>query len=137
MKIYRLTAAILMALFAATGLLFLFAPGQVLAFFNSLSTSFNMPGSPETGLSFYLVLAVGYMYLVTFLAFLMYRHPDNRYFPQLLAHTKIASSLLSLALFVIYQPYLIFLANFVVDGLIGAVVLVLYFKMVKSLRWVF
>ena len=88
-----------------------------------------MPGSPATGFSFYLILAVSYMYLVTVLAFFMYRHPGNKYFPQLLAHAKIASSILSLGLFLFHAHYLIYLTNFIVDGFIGALVMTLYIKM--------
>ena len=129
MKIYRLVSVILMFLFAVTGLLFLFIPDQVLTLFNNLSYSLDMPESPVAGFGFYLILAVGYMYIVAALAFLMYRHPENRYFPQLLAHAKIASSLLSLALFLLHNHYLIYLANFLIDGFIGAVVTMLHIKM--------
>jgi hypothetical protein len=135
MKIYRPVSIVLMLLFAVTGLLFLFIPGQVLNLFNGVSASLGMPQSPVTGLSFYLILAVGYMYLVTVLAFLMYRHPENKYFPQLLAHAKIASSVLSVTLFLLDAYYLIYLANFVIDGFIGALVAILYFKQGKVVRW--
>ena len=135
MKIYRPVSLILMCLFAVTGLLFLFIPGQVLTLFNHFSIPLGMPASPVTGLSFYLILAVGYMYLVTVLAFLMYRHPENKYFPQLLAHAKIASSLLSLAFFLLHAHYLIYLANFVIDGFIGAAILILYFKAGRLAQW--
>jgi len=135
MKIYRLVSIILMFLFAVTGLLFLFIPDQVLTLFNNFSASLGMPESPVTGLNFYLILAVGYMYLVTVLAFLMYRNPENRYFPQLLAHAKIASSLLSLALFLLHAHYLIYLVNFIIDGFIGVVVTVFYIKMGRTASW--
>jgi ABC-type Co2+ transport system permease subunit len=68
------------------------------------------------------------MYLVTVLAFLMYKNPENRYFPLLLIHAKLASSLLSLALFLAHSHYLIYLANFVIDGIIGGAVLWMYLK---------
>jgi hypothetical protein len=129
MKNYRNFSLLLTALFAATGLLFLFAPDRALTFFNGLSPSLGMPESPLTGFNFYLILAAGYMYLATLLAYFMSRHPANRYFPQLLANAKIASSLLSLTLFLLQAHYLIYLANFVVDGGIGATVLVLSVKM--------
>jgi len=137
MKIYRYVCMVLVLLFAATGLLFLFIPGQVLAFFNHYSPSLGMPLSPVTGYNFYLILAVGYMYLVTVLAFFMYRHPNNKIYPQLLAHAKIASSVFSLALFLLYAHYLIFLANFLIDGFIGALVITLYFKKGKVVPWVY
>ena len=137
MKIYRLVSIILMFLFAVTGLLFLIIPDQILTLFNNFSTPLGMPESPVTGLNFYLILAVGYMYLVTVLAFLMYRHPENKYLPQLLAHAKIASSLLSLALFLSHAHYLIYLVNFVIDGVIGAVVIMLYIRIRRLTQWAF
>lgn len=135
MKVYRLVSLTLAVLFAVTGLLFLSVPDRVLALFNTLSVSLGMPESPLTGFGFYLILAVGYMYMVTVLAFLMYRQPDNKYFPLLLTHAKIASSLLSLAFFVFHAHYLVYLANFIVDGAIAAVVLVLYIKKGKQVPW--
>jgi hypothetical protein len=136
MKIYRSASIILMLLFAVTGLSFISVPQQVLNLFNNLSGTFGMPDAPLTGFSFYLILAVGYMYLVTLLAFLMFRHPENKYFPQLLAHAKIASSVLSLGLFIFHAHYLIYLTNFIIDGVIGAMVIVLYVKIGRKSLWV-
>ena len=136
MKIYKLTSFILMFLFAITGILFLGIPDRILAVFNNLSSSFGMVQSPVSGWSFYLILAVGYMYLVTVLAFLMFRHPENRYFPLLMVHAKLASSILSLALFLLQAHYLVYLANFIVDGMIGIAVLTVYLKS-RSSEWVY
>jgi len=136
MKIYKLTSFILMFLFAITGILFLGIPDRILAVFNNLSSSFGMVQSPVSGWSFYLILAVGYMYLVTVLAFLMFRHPENRYFPLLMVHAKLASSILSLALFLLQAHYLVYLANFIVDGMIGIAVLTVYLKS-RSREWVY
>jgi hypothetical protein len=72
------------------------------------------------------------MYLVTILAFLMFRHPDNREYPLLLTHAKLASSIVSLALFVLNAHYLIYLANFIMDGAIGILVLTLSAKMRRT-----
>jgi len=69
---------------------------------------------------------------VTILAFLMYRSPKNRILPLLLAHAKLASSIVSLAFFLQQSRYLIYLANFAVDGAIGIVVLVMYLKMRRT-----
>jgi hypothetical protein len=44
----------------------------------------------------------------------------------------LASSILSLALFLLHAHYLIYLANFIIDGVIGIVVLTLYVKMRKT-----
>ncbi|MDD5190942.1 MAG: hypothetical protein PHE50_07870 [Dehalococcoidales bacterium] len=125
MRTYRFFALVCMLIFAAVGLLFLLIPDQVLGLFNSLSAAFGLPESPATGWNFYLILAAGYMYMVTVLAFLMYRHPENKYFAQLLVHAKIASSLLSLAFFFLHAHYLIYLANGMIDGLIGVTALIL------------
>jgi hypothetical protein len=125
MKIYRPASLILAALFAATGMLFLFVPDNVLGFFNGFSSPLGMPQSPLQGFNFYLILAVGYMYLVTALAFMMYRHPENRYFSLLLINAKTVSSVLSLLLFLFHANYLVYLANFVVDGVIAIFVIIL------------
>ena len=84
------------------------------------------------GLNFYIVLAVAYMYLVGLLAFLMYKHPENMYFPLLLANGKLASSLLSLYMFSFHLPFLILVVNCIVDGLIGVAALIFYFKIKKA-----
>jgi hypothetical protein len=132
MKIYKTISFILMLLFAITGILFLGLPDKVIVFFNTLSSSFGMLPAPVTGWSFYQILAVGYMYLVTILAFFMFRDPDNHYFPLFLMHAKLASSILSLAVFLLQAHYLIYLTNFIIDGVIGIVVLALYLKMRKT-----
>lgn len=125
MKYYRLFSLTCAIIFAFVGLVFLFMPSQVLVFFNSFSTCFGMPQSPVQGVSFYLILAVAYMYIVALLALLMYRHPLEKGCLFLLVNAKMASSLLSLYFFLIYQPYLIYIANCVIDGCIGF--LALYF----------
>ena len=134
MRIYKSTAIILTLLFAVTGLLFLLIPDQVLNLFNNLSGLLSLPKAPVTGHGFYLILAAGYMYVVTVLAFLMYRHAENRYLPLLLANAKIASSLLSLGFFLMHAHYLIYLANFIIDGFIGAIVVLLYIKIERKSR---
>jgi len=129
MSTYRMLSLLLMLAFASTGVLFLVDPDAAIGFFNGFLPSFGLPQAPYNGWDFYLILAVGYMYVVTVLAFMMFRHPENRSFPMLLAHAKLASSLLSLALFLLHARYLIYVANFAVDGLIGVVVLLLYLRM--------
>ena len=124
LRAYKIISLMLSIIFLAVGFLFLLMPGKVLSFFNTVSSYLGFPPSPVDSIDFYLVLAVAYMYLAALLAFLMWRHPENRHFPLLLAHGKIASSLLSILLFAIRWPYLIFLVNFVVDGLIGIVALI-------------
>lgn len=131
MKLYRLVGLTLAVVFAATGLVFLFIPEQVLVLFNNLSPGVGLPQSPLSGLSIYLILAAGYMYLVTLLALMMYMRPQSSHFAWLLVHAKMASSLLSLAFFVVHAHYLVYLANFIIDGIIGAGVLLLYVRRVR------
>jgi hypothetical protein len=115
MKFYRVAALALAASFLLVGALFLAVPDGVLSFFNRLSGPLGLPEAPPIGHSFFLVLTSGYMYLVSLLAWLMFRHPENRTFPLILVHGKSASSLLSLGFFLAHSPFLIYL----VDGLIA------------------
>jgi hypothetical protein len=128
MRFYRIFSFLAFITFAVVGLIFLFIPDNVLIFFNTLSGYLRMSPSSTQGVNFYLILAVSYMYLVTVLAFLMYRHPENKWLPLLLAHGKLASSILSIGLFFVHQPYLIYLTNFLVDGLIGIAALIFYLR---------
>jgi hypothetical protein len=128
MRIYKTLSFGFTLLFAAVGIIFLSVPDKVLSFFNTLSSSIGMVESPVVGWNFYVILAAGYMYLVTILAFLMFRHPENRDYPLLLTHAKLASSFISLVLFVLNAHYLIYLANFIIDGAIGILVLTLAAK---------
>lgn len=128
MKSYKLISLSLAAVFVIVGCLFLFLPDGVIIFFNRLSRPLGMREAPRVGFQFYLGLAAGYMYLVSVLAWLMFKRPGERAYPFLLAHGKTATSLLSLGLFVFHEPYLLYLANFLVDGLIGTGVLLLFWK---------
>jgi hypothetical protein len=125
----KMMSLFLAVIFAAVGLLFLLIPGGVLRFFNSISRPMGMARAPEVGYQFYLILAVAYMYAVTLLAWLMFRQPQNKAYPLLLSQAKLASSLLSFCLFFLHQPYLIYLANGIIDGAIGLAVLFVYLKM--------
>jgi len=120
MKLYRTAALAMTAGFVVVGALFLAIPDGVLSFFNHLSGALGLPEAPPVGRPFFLILASGYMYMVSLLAWLMFRHPENRTFPLLLAQGKLVTSLLSLGFFLAHRPYLIYLANFCIDGLIAA-----------------
>lgn len=135
MKMAKPIYLVLMLLFAITGTLFLGLPDKVMVFFNDLSSTFGLPQSPVSSWNLYLILAVGYMYVVTALAFLSFKHPGNPYFPLLLAQAKLVSSILSLALFLLQAHYLVYLVNFIIDGVIGIIVLFLYLK-VRRNQWV-
>jgi hypothetical protein len=125
-RYYRTISYSLATIFALVGLLFLLQPRAVLVFFNTLSLSFGMSAAPEDGFSFYLVLAVAYMYIVTLLAWGTGRHPEKSTYPFLLANAKIASSLVSFGFFFLHRPYLIFLSNGIIDGFLGLVALALF-----------
>jgi hypothetical protein len=114
--------------FAAVGILFLLLPGEVIVFFNGIPLLDGVEPMSADGVGFYRVLAVGYMYVVTLLAWFMYRKPENSLAPVLLINAKLASSLLSVLFFFAVQGALIFLVNGIVDGLIGGGVLTLYLK---------
>lgn len=118
-RLYKSVNLALSAIFAAVGLLFLFAPDRVLVFFNSLSEFIGMVPTPTEGVGFYLILAVAYMYVVALLAFLISRYPTNHQLLFVLINAKLASSLLSFAFFFALHPYLIFLTNGIVDGVIA------------------
>jgi len=134
MKYYRIFSLLAAITFAVVGMLFLLIPGQVIGFFNHLSEFVGMRPAPVQDVDFYHILAVGYMYLVTLLAFFMFRFPDNPVFPLLLTHAKIASSLLSLSLFVVHQPYLIYITNCIVDGGIGIAAFLFYHMVRRETR---
>lgn len=119
---YRAFSLGLAVVFAAVGGVFLLLPGRMLAFFNSLSRGLGMIEGP-TGISFFVALAGAYMYVVTVLAWRMFRSPGERIYPRLLVQAKLASAVLSLLLFALLAPWLIFLVNGVVDGALGFAVL--------------
>lgn len=123
MKFYKLSSLGMMGIFALVGMLFLFSPDAALMFFNGMSGYFGLPQAPVQGAGFFLTLASAYMYFVTLLAFLMYRHPEQKIYPFLLANAKLASSVVSIYLFLAHQPYLIYFANFITDGFIGLAVI--------------
>jgi hypothetical protein len=119
---YRTFSLGLAVVFAAVGGVFLLLPGRMLAFFNSLSRGLGMIEGP-TGSSFFVALAGAYMYVVTILAWRMFRSPEERIYPRLLVQAKLASAALSFLLFTLLAPWLIFLVNGVVDGALGVAVL--------------
>lgn len=127
-KYYRQLSLGAAVMFGVVGLIFVLMPRQVLMCFNQLSYFGGFPLAPEQGFSFYTVLTGAYMYLVTVLAYLMYRNPEERVYPFLLAHGKFMSSLLSLAVFIFSARYLIYLANFLIDGFIGLSLIICILK---------
>jgi len=129
---YKIMSLVLAVLFAGVGMIFLLMPASVIGFFNTISRPLGMKPSPPTGYQFFLILAAAYMYMVTLLAWFMFRHTENKTYPLLLAQAKAVSSLLSLLFFIFHQPFLIYLTNGVIDGAIAVFVLVVYLKIPKS-----
>jgi hypothetical protein len=124
---YRTFSLSLAVIFALVGGAFLIMPREMLSFFNTLSRRLGMVEGPVER-SYFGVLAVAYMYVVTFLALSMYKSPREKIFPLLLGQAKVASSLLSFLMFAVHAPWLIYLVNGVVDGALGIVVLTMYLR---------
>lgn len=131
--LYRAFSLSLAVIFALVGAIFLLRPEGTLAFFNGMSRRLGLAEGPA-GRSFFGVLAVAYMYVVTALAWLMYRSPGDKTYPWLLAQAKIASSVLSFLMFALQAPWLVYLVNGLVDGLIGIAVLAFFFKVRAASR---
>ncbi len=128
---YRASSLGLAVIFALVGGVFLFLPREMLAFFNAVSRRWGMSEGPVER-SFFGVLAAAYMYVVTLLAWFMYRFPGERIYPLILWQAKLASSLLSFLMFFFYAPWLILLANGIIDGGLGLVVLLMFLKVRSS-----
>ncbi len=124
-RLYRGISGALGACFALVGALFLLVPGAVLSVFDGWSRQLGLATFAGPADPFYLVLAVAYMYVVTVLAWSMYRHPRDTASAGLLAQAKLASALLSFGVFFLRQAHLILLVNGIVDGAIGLLVLFL------------
>jgi hypothetical protein len=120
-------ALALVVTFAAVGAIFLFLPGGTLAFFNALSARWGMVQGPAEG-SFFVVLAAAYMTVVTVLAWRLYRSPGDRASARLLVQAKLASSVLSLAVFALSARWSILLVNGLVDGALGLAVWAAYLR---------
>jgi hypothetical protein len=119
---YRAFSLTMAVVFAVVGGIFLLIPEPMLAFFNAASRRLGMVEGP-TGVSFFVALAGAYMYIVTVLAWRMYRSPGERIYPRLLAQAKLASAALSFLLFALQAPWLIYLVNGIVDAALGFAVL--------------
>jgi hypothetical protein len=124
---YRAFSLGMAVIFAAVGAIFVLMPREMLGFFNVVARRLGMAEGPAER-SFFVALAGGYMYVVTVLAWLMYRAPREKVYPLLLSQAKLASSILSLALFALQAPWLVYLVNGIVDGALGLIVLALYFR---------
>ncbi len=128
---YKALSLGLAVVFALVGGVFLFLPREMLTFFNDISRRLGMIEGPAER-SFFGVLAGAYMYVVTILAWSMSRFPEDKTYPLILCQAKIASSLLSFVMFFFHAPWLICLVNGIVDGGLGLIVLMMFFKVRAS-----
>ncbi len=124
---YKAFSLGLAVVFALVGAVFLFLPRGTLTFFNDISLRLGMTEGPAEP-SFFGVLAAAYMYVVTILAWSMYRSPGEKIYPLILGQAKIASSLLSFMMFFFQAPWLIYLVNGIVDGGLGLIVLMMFLR---------
>ncbi len=127
MLLYRATGLVFAVAFAVVGLLFLLAPGVVQAAVGQAGQAVGLPGLPDGDVQsgLFRALAVAYMYVVTLLAWMMFRRPAEPLWPGLLAQAKLASAAVSFLLLVFHGRYFAYAANGVIDGAIGVVALAL------------
>jgi nitric oxide reductase large subunit len=119
---------LLAATFALVGILFVAVPSGVLDTISDVGEWFgNETRAPHT--QEYLWLALGFAYMVVITGICLVAQADvARYRPLLLvlAAGKTASSLGSLAFFLIQDPVFIYMLNFLVDGFLALLALWLY-----------
>lgn len=116
---YKLVSLALSIIFGIVGIIFLAIPAQVLSLFNAIALDYGLPASPTQGAGFFLILAVAYMYLVSMLAFMMYKNPENSSFPLLLITGKSVSSIVSILFIIVHGGCLIYMVNAITDGSIA------------------
>ena len=119
---------LLAASFAVTGILFIAAPDGVLDAISDVGEWFgDFPRAPETTEQLWLALGFAYMVVITGIC-LVVQADVVRYRPLLLvlAAGKAASSLAGLGFFVFDQDVFIYLLNFIVDGFLVGVALLLW-----------
>src|ERR687897_3701428 len=119
---------LLTASFAVTGILFIAAPDGVLDVISDVGEWFgDFPRAPETTEQLWLALGFAYMVVITGIC-LVVQADVARYRPLLLvlAAGQAASSLAALGFFVFDQDVFIYLLNFVVDGFLVGVSLLLW-----------
>lgn len=125
-----LNLRLLAASFAAVGILFITTPDGVLDVISDLGDWLPLgkfTRAPETTEQFWLALAFAYMVVITGICVVV-QLDVVRYRPLLLvlAGGKTASSLAALGFYLFDQDVFIYLLNFVVDGFLAAVALLLW-----------
>jgi hypothetical protein len=119
---------LLAASFAVVGILFIAAPDGVLDVISDLGDAIgDFPRAPETTEQLWLALGFAYMVVITGICVVV-QADVVRYRPLLLvlAAGKAASSLAGLGFFVFDQDVFIYLLNFLVDGFLVGVSLLLW-----------
>ena len=119
---------LLAASFAVTGILFIAAPDRVLDVISDVGEWFgDFPRAPDTTEQLWLALGFAYMVVITGIC-LVAQADVVRYRPLLLvlAAGKAASSLAGLGFFVFDHDVFIYLLNFLVDGFLVGVALLLW-----------
>jgi hypothetical protein len=119
---------LLAASFAVVGILFIAAPDGVLDVISDLGDAIgDFPRAPETTEQFWLALGFAYMVVITGICVVV-QADVVRYRPLLLvlAAGKTASSLAALGFFVFDDDVFVYLLNFVVDGFLVGVSLLLW-----------
>lgn len=110
--------------FLLVGGCFFLAPNGTVGFMNQIGLIFGFPEAPPIAQQFYLGLGTAYMAVVTVLAALAALRPASRGDLLIaLAVGKAVSSLTCLWFYYSEAHYFIYLANFVVDGLLVFIVL--------------
>lgn len=123
-----LNLRLLAVTFAVVGILFVTVPSGVLDVISDVGEWFgNDTRAPHTQEYFWLALSFAYMVVITGIC-LLAQSDVVRYRPLLLvlAAGKTASSLGTLAFFLIQEPVFICLLNFLVDGSLALIALGLY-----------
>jgi nitric oxide reductase large subunit len=123
-----LNLRLLAATFALVGILFIAVPSGVLDVISDVGEWFGFDDrAPHTQEDLWLALAFAYMVVITGIC-LLAQADVARYRPLLLvlAAGKTASSLGSLAFFVVDEPVFIYLLNFLVDGFLAVLSLWLW-----------
>ena len=127
-KLVVLSLRLLAASFAVVGILFIASPSGVLDTISDVGGWFgNGTRAPHTQEDLWLALAFAYMVVITGIC-LVAQMDVVRYRPLLLvlAAGKTASSLGSLAFFLIDERVFIYLLNFLVDGFLALLALWLF-----------
>jgi hypothetical protein len=125
-----LNLRLLAASFAIVGILFIATPDGVLDVISDLGNSLplgQLTRAPETTEQFWLALGFAYMVVIAGIC-LVVQADVFRYRPLLLvlAAGKTASSLAALGFYLFDQDVFIYLLNFLVDGFLAAVALLLW-----------